>query len=126
MNENIERETKRAPWPGRALLKRVEKEAKLNGLSCRRAGRSYGSAGERVAAGFFLLALVDFDGALKVGAVFDHDAGRGQVAVDRSVLLDFNSVFRAKVSLHRTVHHHLAGNDVGCYFCCGSDRQFPL
>src|SRR2546422_3505326 len=34
--------------------------------------------GKRVRAGFLLRALVDFDGALKVGAVFDHDSCGGQ------------------------------------------------
>src|SRR5215467_720819 len=109
-----------AQTPQWALSRKDGNEAKLNGLSCRRTRRSRRGTRKRVAAGFLLLALVDFDGAFEVCAVFDHDASRGQVAVDRTILLDFNSVFRAKVALHCAIHHNLAGNDVGGYFCCGS------
>src|SRR5580704_16351396 len=34
---------------------------------------------KRTGSGFLLGGLVDFDGALKVGAVFDHDSRGGQV-----------------------------------------------
>ena len=73
-----------------------------------------------------MLGLVDFDGAFEISAVFDHDAGGGQVAVYRTVFLDFNSVFGAKVALHRAVYYHLAGDNVGRNFRRGSDGEFPL
>src|SRR6266478_2556909 len=88
----------------------------LNGLGCCRTSRRSGP-GKGVRTGFLFRGLVDLDGTFEVGAVFDHDSGSGQVTVDRTILLDFNSIFRAKVALHVAVHHDLAGNDIGGYFC---------
>jgi hypothetical protein len=89
--------------------------------------RNCGTPAKRVAAaGFFLLGLVDFDRTLEVSTVLDHDPCGGQVAVHRTILLDFNFVLGAKVALHRAIHHHLAGDDVGSDFRRGPDGELPL
>src|SRR5215469_14653996 len=72
----------------------------LNGLGRGDARRNCGTPVKRVAAaGFLLVGLIDFDRAFEVSAVLDHDSRGGQVTVDRTILLDFNSVLRAKVAL---------------------------
>src|SRR5260370_34779974 len=113
---NVDKQTNGAPMNRGAVDEsKVKKERKLNGLGCCASRRS--GPGKGVRTGFLLRVLVDLDGAFEVGAVFDHDAGSGQVTIDRTVLLDFNSVLRAKVALHVAVHHDFAGNDIGGYFC---------
>src|SRR6266853_1948126 len=102
-----------APLPKASVKGR---KLKLNGLGCCRTSRR-SRPGKCIRTGFFFRGLVDLDGTFEVGAVFDHDSGSGQVTVDRTILLDFNSIFRAKVALHVAVHHDLAGNDIGGYFC---------
>jgi hypothetical protein len=78
-------------------------------------------------AGIALVAsLVDFDRAFEVGAVFDHDARRGEVAVDGTILLDLDTVFGAKVALYGAVDHYFTCNDIGSYFGGGSNRQLAL
>src|SRR5881394_437441 len=106
--EDVEEKRESAPTCSGRSPEGIEWERKLNRFGRRRASRSRGAFCKSVAAGFLLLALVDFDGTFEVGAVFDHDARGGQVAVDRTIFLDFNSVFGAKVALHRAIHHHLA------------------
>src|SRR5229473_5968491 len=102
---------------GAVVENRVGFERRLNGLRCGRTGRRRRIAGKRMRTGFLFRALVDLDRTFEVGAVFDHDAGSGEVTVDRTILLDFNSILGAKVALHVAVYHDLAGNDVGGYFC---------
>ena len=70
--------------------------------------------------------LVDLDGALEVGAVLDHDARGGEVAVYRAVLLDFDPILGPQIALHRAVNHDFAGDDIGSNFGGGADRQLPL
>src|SRR5437879_13902529 len=98
------------PW-----LKQSEGEKKLNGLACRR-GRVRRGTSKRVRTRFLFGVLVDLDGTFEVGAVFDHDSGSGQVTVDRTILLDFNSILLAKVSLHVTVYLYLTANYILCSF----------
>src|SRR6266478_4839858 len=99
----------------------------LNGFCCRRSGIGDSGLRKRTApAGFLLGALVDLDGAFEIGAVFDHDARGGQVADDRAILLDFDTVLGAKIALHVTVDHHFAGNDVGGHLRGGANGQLPL
>src|SRR4029077_9703970 len=89
----------RAGCPRR--LGRYSDSKALNGFCCRRSGVSSNRLGKRAAAaGFLLGALVDFDGAFEIGAVFDHDARGGQVTDDRAILLDFDAVLGTKISLH--------------------------
>src|SRR6267378_7116456 len=109
-----------------AVEKSAECGRKSNGLGRRRSGGRRRGPGEGVRTGFLLRGPVDLDGAFEVGAVFDHDAGGGEVTVDRTIFLDFNSILGAKVALHVAEHHDLAGNDVGGYFCRGADSQLPL
>src|ERR1700720_161144 len=111
---------------GAAVENKNKSRGKLDGLACRRARLCRRGPCKCIPARFLFWTLVDFDGAFKVGAIFDHDAGSSQVTVDRTILLDFNSILRAKVSLHVAVHHYLAGNDVSGYFCRGPDSQLPL
>src|SRR6516165_2058669 len=75
----------------------------LNALrTCGCGGRCAGLR-KRAAGRFLLGALVDFDGAFEVGAVFDHDARRRQVAVHGAVFFDFDPVLGAKIALHAAV-----------------------
>src|SRR6202166_3643580 len=103
-----------------------ESPANLNALGAR--GRSCRRIRlrERAAMRILLGALVNFDRALEVRAVFNHDARRGQIAVHRTVFLDLDPVLRAKAALHGAVHHYLAGNDVGGKLCCSSHRELAL
>src|SRR3984957_20897554 len=80
----------------------------------------------RAVAGVLVSGLVDLDGALKVGAVFDHDARRGEVAVDRAVFLDFDTIFRAKIALHRPVDNNFTGDDIGGDLGGRADGELPL
>src|SRR5580658_2169416 len=73
-------------WENRLRVTKV-----LNGLGADASRSRSASKGAR--AGFLLGALVDFDGTFKVGAVFDHDAGGGEIAVDGTVFLNFDAVF---------------------------------
>src|SRR5258707_6296330 len=99
----------------------------LNGFCCRRSGIGDSGLRKRTApAGFLLGALVDLDGAFEIGAVFDHDARGGQVADDRAILLDFDTVLGAKIALHVPVDHHFAGNDVGGHLTSSGTGPLPL
>src|SRR5580704_6184838 len=91
-----------APRLGRsaAVEDKDKSRRKLDGLGCRRARLCRGGPGKCIPARFLFWTLVDFDGAFEVGAVFDHDSRSGQVTVDRTILLDFNSILGAKVALH--------------------------
>jgi len=52
-------------------------------------------AWRRRCCGFFLGALIDLDGAFEVGAVFDHDARGGQIAItEPSFLISMRSLAR--------------------------------
>src|SRR4029077_14088326 len=82
--------------------------------------------GKRAVAGILVAGFVDFDRAFEVGTVFDHDARRGEVAVDGTVFLDLDPVLGAKVALHSAVDHHFTGNDIGGYFRGGADGQLAL
>src|SRR5438128_6549416 len=75
--------------------KTVPELNRFRSRGCSRVGRRLG---KRAAARFLLRALVNFDRAFEVGAVFDADARRGQIAIHRAILLDFNPVLRAKVA----------------------------
>src|SRR5579872_2314929 len=81
---------------------------------------------ERAVRRILIRRLVDLDRALKVGAVFDHDARRGEVAVDRAVLLDLDAIFRAKIALHRPVDNHFTGDDIGGDLGGRADGELPL
>src|SRR5271165_7210905 len=84
----------------------------LNGLR-RASGRGRRrSAREGSGSGFLLGALIDFDGALEVGAVFDHDAGGGKIAVDGTILLNLDAVLSAQISLHGAIDHDFTGDNV--------------
>src|SRR5579859_150192 len=105
--------------------KRIVEE--LNGLracGCCRGRRC--RLRERAAVRFLLGALVNFDRALEVGAIFNADARRGQVAIDGAIFLDFNAVIGAKITLHTAVDNNFAGNDVSSEFRGGTDGKFPL
>src|SRR5216683_2374571 len=65
---------------GRRCENRIEFERELNGFACCRRRRR--GAGESVGTRFLFRSLVNLDGAFEVGAVFDHDAGSGEVTVD--------------------------------------------
>src|SRR5947208_11717132 len=87
-----------APRPDRGAV--VENKGdcgrKLDGLSCRCAHARRRGPGKCIPARFLFWTLVDFDGTFEVGPIFDHDAGSCQVTVDRTILLNFNSILRAK------------------------------
>src|SRR5207237_5593272 len=101
----------RAAWGGTRILRKKTDSMKLDGFGRRSCRRNGCGLGKRAAAGFFFGALVDFDGALEVGAVLDHDARGGKVADDRAVFLDFNAVFRAKIALHVSIHDHFRSEE---------------
>src|SRR5216683_3242948 len=44
----------------------------------------------------------------------------------RFALLDLDLAFPIDITVHASVHDHLASNDVGCQLCCSSDCQPPL
>src|SRR5450432_2840581 len=96
----------------------------LNGFASGGCGRIF--LRERTVAGIFVAGAVNFDRAFEIGAVFNHDARRGEVAVDGTIFLDLDTIFGAQVSLYRAVDHDFTGNDVGGYFRRGSDRQLAL
>src|ERR1700674_797420 len=56
---------------------------------------------------------VDINSTFEVRAVFYHQFRRCHVARDRSMLLDFNSVTRAQITLDCTVNQHFTGNCLG-------------
>src|SRR5208282_5596922 len=67
-------------------------ESGLNRFRCWSADRSVRALCKGVVRRILLGALIDFDRAFEVGAVFDHDAGGRQIAVDGTVLLDLDPV----------------------------------
>src|ERR1700743_3620477 len=80
---------------------------------------------ERAVAGVLVGGLVDLDGTFEVGAVFDHDARRGEVAVDRAVFLDFDTILRAKIAFHRSVDDDFTGDDIGGDLGGRADGELP-
>src|SRR5207244_8879230 len=101
-------------------------ENKLDRFCCRSRRRGGSGLGKSAATRLFLRGLIDFDGALKVSAVFDHDARRGEIAYDRTILLDLDTIFRAKVALHVSVNDHFASDDISGHLRSGADGEFPL
>src|SRR5271163_4574135 len=88
-------------------------EAKLNRLRCWSANRSVRALRKGAVCGILLGALIDFDRAFEVGAVFDHDAGGREIAVDGAILLDFDAVFGTEIAFHVAIDHDFASDDVG-------------
>ena len=70
--------------------------------------------------------LVDLDGTFEVRAVFDHDAGGGQIAHDRAVFLNLDAVFGTKISLHAAVDHNFPRDDVGGNFSARANGKFAI
>src|SRR5260370_8006111 len=101
-------------------------QEKLNGF-CRRCTRvSRCRFRKSAAAGFLLGALVDLDGTFKIGAVLNHDARGGQVADHGPILLDFDAVLAAHISLHVAIDHHFTASNSRGHLSSGPTSQFPL
>jgi hypothetical protein len=56
---------------------------------------------------------VDFDAALEMGAIFDADAGGGDVAGHRAVGLDVHAIAGVKIADDFAVDNHFAGMNFG-------------
>src|SRR5690348_852656 len=59
------------------------------------------------------LCRIDFDAALEVGAVFDADAGSGNIADDGAVLADIDAAAGAEIADDRAEDDDFAGFDFG-------------
>src|ERR1700734_1969319 len=70
--------------------------------------------------------LVDFNRALEVRAVLDHDSRRGQVADYRAILLNLDSVARSQIPFHVAVNHDFAGNNICRNFSARANRQLEV
>src|SRR6202007_1534452 len=101
-------------------------QEKLNGF-CRRCARvSRCRFGKSTAAGFLLGTLVDLDGTFEIGAVLNHDARGRQVADHGAILLDFDAILGAHISLHVAIDHHFTGDHVGGHLRGGANGELPL
>ncbi len=69
------------------------------------------------------LGWVDFDAAFEVGAVFDADAGGGNVADDRAIRLDVNAVPRMDVADYLAIDDYFAGVNFGIELGCRTYRE---
>jgi hypothetical protein len=67
---------------------------------------------EDVLVTFLRLAVVDFDRAFEIRAVFDHDLCCRQICNHRTVLHDLDSALRIYSPLHVAADNHVAGADV--------------
>ena len=106
--------------------KHTSKWTKLNGLGCRSGRGSRRRLRESTGTGGLVRAPVDLDRTFEVRAVLDHDARGGEVTIDGAILLDLDTVFGAKVTLHGAEDHDFAGNDIGGHFGSGADGKLPL
>src|SRR5208283_553235 len=124
--EAIVRNNKKRRDPGvrAAVLINPLQAVPSDGL--RGSGRRRRSARERTRAGFLFTGLVDFDGAFKVGAVFDHDAGGGEIAVDGPILLYLDAILGAKISLDGAVDHDFASDNIRGQLGRGAHGKFAL
>ena len=56
-----------------------------------------------------------------MSTVVDHDCGGGDVAGNRAMLFDFETLEGAKAALERAVNHDFPGNGIGVYVSQFSD-----
>jgi len=66
---------------------------------------------------------LDFDAALEVGAVFDAEARRGDVADHFAVLLDLDAIAHAYIADGLAVDHYFAGVDLGIQLSAASHGE---
>jgi hypothetical protein len=79
---------------------------------------------EDVLVTFLRLAVVDFDRAFEIRAVFDHDLCRRQICNHRTVLHDLDSALRIYSPLHVAADNHVVGADVSrLALLCTSRRK---
>src|SRR5437879_13315508 len=96
----------------------------LAGLYCR--GSSLNKGRFFVTAARDFTFAINFDGALKICAVLDHDARGGQVPDYGTIFLDLDAITSAQIALHTSIDHHFAGHKIGCDFGAGSNGQFAV
>src|SRR5258707_3397915 len=128
-NRSVNRRTQRTTcctYPERRILSIPSRLDTLRLRARRRRSRHRCRRRKHVFVAFLFRALLDLDRALEVCSVFDDDLRRRQISVHRTVLLDLDFALPMDITLHASVHDHLASNDVGCQLCCSSDRQLPL
>src|SRR5579863_142472 len=65
----------------------------------------------------------DLDAALEVGALFDGNRGRDQIADHVAALAQVDLVARRDFTLDRAVNNHLAGAHVGLHPALRTDRE---
>ena len=70
-----------------------------------------------------MLGALDFDAALEIGAVFDADARRRDVAGDRAVLLDLDAVAGVKIARQVAVDDHFASPNFRAQLAGAADRE---
>src|SRR5258707_12184616 len=128
-DRSVNRRTQRTTcctYPERRILSIPSRLDTLRLRARRRRSRRRCRRREHVFVTFLFRALLDLDRALEVCSVFDDDLRRRQISIHRTVLLDLDLTCPTDITLHASVHDHLAGKDVGCQLCCNSDRQLPL
>ena len=69
------------------------------------------------------LGRVDLDATLELGAVFDADARRGDVADHRAITLDVDAVTGVDIANHFSVNDNFARVNFGSELRRGSDRE---